>query len=93
MCARGRFPDGSILVKLAWKQTQSPQFQPATIPGAATTGQVTVMDSKRYSATGGCGFGRCVDGKPADEAQHKMYFACHEALAKGNDFVLTRYAR
>ncbi|MGH6858691.1 MAG: cytochrome P460 family protein, partial [Phyllobacterium sp.] len=26
------FPDGSILVKLAWKQAQSPEFEPATVP-------------------------------------------------------------
>jgi Cytochrome P460 len=87
------FPDGTILVKLAWKQMQSPEFQPATIPGAPTTVQVMVKDSKRYSATGGWGFGRFVDGKPVDEAQHKTCFACHETLAKGNDFVFTRYAR
>ena len=31
------FPDGSILVKRAWKRKQSPEFASATIPGAATT--------------------------------------------------------
>src|SRR5687767_7659379 len=28
------FPDGAILVKLAWKQMQSAEFAPATVPGA-----------------------------------------------------------
>jgi hypothetical protein len=86
------FPDGTILVKLAWKQAQSSEFAPASIPGAATTVQVMVKDSKKYSATGGWGFGRFVDGKPADLAQHQTCFACHEARVKGHDFVFTRFA-
>ncbi|RAO78180.1 cytochrome P460 family protein [Dyella jiangningensis] len=86
------FPDGSVLVKLAWKQKPSPEFAPATIPGAATTVQVMVKDSRRYAATGGWGFGRFIDGKPADEAQHRTCFACHQAKVNGHDFVFTRFA-
>ena len=86
------FPDGTILVKRAWKRTQSPEFASATIPGAATTVQVMVKDSKKYAATGGWGFGRFVNGKPVDEAQHRTCFACHEARAKGHDYVFTRLA-
>lgn len=86
------FPDGAILVKLAWKHVPSPEFGPASIPGAATTVQVMVKDSKRYAATGGWGFGRFVDGKPVDEAQHETCFACHESLVRNHDFVFTRYA-
>ena len=86
------FPDGTVLVKLAWKRRQSPEFEPASVPGTATTVQVMVKDSKRYAATGGWGFGRFVNGKPADEAQHQTCFACHEARVKGHDFVFTRFA-
>ncbi|WP_128923265.1 cytochrome P460 family protein [Bradyrhizobium guangxiense] len=86
------FPDGTILVKRAWKRKQSPEFASATIPGAATTVQVMVKDSKKYVATGGWGFGRFIDGKPVDEAQHRTCFACHEARAKGRDYVFTRLA-
>ncbi len=86
------FPNGTVLAKLAWKHVQSPEFEPASIPGAATTVQIMVKDSKRYAATGGWGFGRFVDGKPADEAQHQTCFACHEARVKGHDFVFTRWA-
>lgn len=86
------FPDGTILVKRAWKRQQSPEFASATIPGAATTVQVMVKDSKRYAATGGWGFGRFVNGKPVDEAQHRTCFACHEARAKSRDYVFTRLA-
>jgi len=87
------FPDGTILTKLAWKHVQSPEFAPASIPGAATTVQVMVKDSKKYAATGGWGFGRFVDGKPVDLAQHQTCFACHQALVKNHDYVFTRFAR
>lgn len=86
------FPDGTILVKLAWKHVPSPEFSTASIPGTATTVQVMVKDSRKYVATGGWGFGRFVNGKPVDEAQHQTCFACHEAHAKAHDFVFTRYA-
>jgi hypothetical protein len=86
------FPDGTVLAKLAWKHVQSPEFEPASVPGAATTVQIMVKDSKKYRATGGWGFGRFVNGKPVDEAQHQTCFACHEARVKGHDFVFTRFA-
>jgi hypothetical protein len=86
------FPDGSVLAKLAWKHVQSPEFEPASVPGAATTVQIMVKDSKRYAATGGWGFGRFINGKPVDEAQHQTCFGCHEARVKGHDFVFTRFA-
>lgn len=87
------FPDGAVLVRLAWKRRQSPDFEPASVPGAATTVQVMVKDSGKYASTGGWGFGRFVDGQPVDVAQHETCFACHEARVKDRDFVFTRYAR
>jgi len=86
------FPDGTILVKRAWKRKQSPEFASATIPGEATTVQVMVKDSRKYASTGGWGFGRFVNGKPVDEAQHRTCFACHEARVKSRDYVFTRLA-
>ena len=86
------FPDGTILAKLAWKHVPSPEFKPASVPGAATTVQIMVKDSKKYAATGGWGFGRFIDGKPVDEAQHRTCFACHQANVKAHDFVFTRWA-
>lgn len=86
------FPDGTVLVKLAWKHTPSPDFPSASIPGAATTVQVMVKDSRRYAATGGWGFGRFIDGKPVDVAQHETCFACHAARVPDRDYVFTRYA-
>jgi hypothetical protein len=80
------------LIKLAWKRFPSTEFEPASIPGPATTIQVMVKDSRRYAAAGGWGFGRFVNGKPVNEAQHQTCFACHEARAKKHDLVFTRFA-
>ena len=92
------FPDGTILAKVAWKHIPSVQdngalgkFQ-AFVPGHPTTVQIMVKDSRKYATTGGWGFGRFINGKPVDEAQHKTCFPCHSAFAKEHDFVFTRYA-
>ncbi|MEX3958595.1 cytochrome P460 family protein [Trinickia sp. EG282A] len=86
------YADGTILVKLAYKRKQSPEFPSATIPGAPTTVQVMVKDSRRYASTGGWGFGRFINGQPADAAQHRTCFACHAARVKDRDYVFTRFA-
>jgi hypothetical protein len=86
------FPEGAILVKLAWRHSRSAEFGPAFVPGSATTVQIMVKDSKKSAPTGGWGFGRFIDGKAVDEAQHKTCFPCHEANVKQHDFVFTRWA-
>ncbi|PAU65168.1 cytochrome C oxidase subunit III [Pseudomonas sp. PIC25] len=86
------FPDGTVLVKRAWKHVPSPDFAPASIPGDATTVQVMVKDAKRYAATGGWGYGRFVEGQPVDEAQHRTCHACHSARVKDRDYVFTHLA-
>jgi len=77
------FPDGAMLAKLAWKHVPSGEFPAAFVPGAATTVQIMVSDSKKNASTGGWGFGRFIDGKPVEEAQHKTCFPCHEAGGEG----------
>jgi hypothetical protein len=86
------FPDGAILVKLAFKRVRSSEYPAAFVPGPATTVQVMVKDSKRYASTGGWGFGRFINGVPVDEAQHRTCFACHQAHVHSHDLVFTRYA-
>jgi Cytochrome P460 len=86
------FPDGTIFAKLAWKHVPSPEFEAASVPGAATTVQIMVKDSQKYAATGGWGFGRFINGKPVDKAQHETCFPCHQARVAGHDFVFTRFA-
>lgn len=87
------FPDGTILAKLAWKREPSSEFPGAFIPGQATTVQIMVKDSKKYASTGGWGFGRFIDGKAVDQAQHETCFGCHQANVKNHDFVFTRFVR
>jgi len=86
------FPDGAVLIKLAWKRAPSAEFKSASVPGAATTVQVMVKDSRKYAASGGWGFGRFIDGRAADEAQHRTCLACHQSLVENHDLVFTRLA-
>jgi Cytochrome P460 len=86
------FPDGAMLAKLAWKQEPSTEFPGAFVPGHATTVQIMVKDSTRYASTGGWGFGRFVDGRAVDRAQHETCFGCHQANVKDHDLVFTRLA-
>ena len=86
------FPDGSMIAKLAWKREPMKEFPGAWMPGAAPRIEFMVKDSKKYSSTGGWGFGRFIDGKPADAAAHQTCFPCHQANVKDHDFVFTRYA-
>jgi hypothetical protein len=87
------FPDGTILVKLAWKHVPVEGLEGAFVTGSATTVQVMVKDTKRYASTGGWGFGRFIDGMPVDEMQHRTCVPCHEAHVKDHDLVFTRFAR
>jgi Cytochrome P460 len=65
-----------------------------TLLSLAPSGIVAVPgdDPDLYSATEGWGFGRFINGKPADEAQHQTCFACHSANVRDHDFVFTRFA-
>jgi hypothetical protein len=95
------FPDGTTLVKVAWKEVpshvagdfagQSFRLQPF-FPGQPTTIQVMVKNSKKYSSTGGWGFGKWTNGKSWDAAQMRTCFPCHAAYVARHDFVFTRYA-
>ena len=86
------FPDGAILAKLAWKRAKSAEFDNTFVPGEPQRIEFMVKNAKKYAATGGWGFGRFVNGAPADEKEHGTCWPCHEGSVKGNDFVFTRYA-
>lgn len=85
-------PDGTVLAKLTWQHAPYGGFDGVNMAGAPVRLEFMVKDSKKYAATGGWGFGRFVDGKPVDEAQHKTCFPCHDSYAKSHDFVFTRFA-
>jgi len=86
------FPDGAILAKLAWMRVPSKEFPKTFVPGEAPRIEFMVKNAKKYASTGGWGFGRFINGKPASDQDHATCFPCHEANVKGHDFVFTRYA-
>jgi len=77
---------------IAPAEEAAPLDELRVVLGQATTVQVMVKDSRRYASTGGWGFGRFINGQPADLAQHQTCFACHAARVKDRDYVFTRYA-
>ncbi len=91
------FPDGTIIVRLAWGYVPSEENDKvfgrdqSFVAGPPTNIQLMVKDSRKYTSTGGWGFAQFKGGKPADEAVHKTCFPCHEP-AKDRDFVFTHYA-
>ncbi|HEY1543049.1 MAG TPA: cytochrome P460 family protein [Xanthobacteraceae bacterium] len=92
------FPDGAMLAELIWARVASPDASKALAPeqvfvsGGAMLLQFMVKDSKRYAATGGWGFGRFVDGAPADTERHKTCFPCHAQFTRDHDLVFMRFA-
>jgi hypothetical protein len=97
------FPDGSIIVRVAWRYQSSPRndaFFPSPqsfVAGEPTNVQVSVKDSKRYASSAGWGYGQFENGLPnTDRAVNESCFACHTKLSKTEpdaDFVFTGYAR
>lgn len=91
------FPDGTMISRLAWTYTPSPENNAAFgqeqsfVAGAPTNVQLMVKDSKRFAATGGWGFAQFKDGKAAGPDALKTCFSCHQP-AKDRDYVFTRYA-
>jgi len=89
------WPDGTILAKIVWKDSQHPLWQAATVPGALVHTEFMLKDSKKYVSTKGWGFARWKGmqqqpyGKDADFAQECL--TCH-LPAKGNDYVFTKPA-
>jgi len=96
------FPDGAIIVRLAWQYESSARNDkvfPAPqsfVAGAPTNVQVSIKDMKRYAATGGWGYGQFENGLPSKGVVAQACFACHEklqALDPKADLVFTSYAR
>jgi hypothetical protein len=96
------FPDGSILVRLAWRYQSSPRNDAvfpspqSFVAGAPTNVQVSVKDSKRYSSTGGWGYGQFENGIATPDPQlAQACFTCHAKLKElepATDFVFTSYS-
>jgi hypothetical protein len=87
------YPEGAMLIKVAWKRATHPLWEPATVPGAFVQADVMVKDRGNYAATKGWGFARFLGPglvpQPAKLAQECL--ACHTA-AQADDFVFTHSA-
>jgi Cytochrome P460 len=91
------YPDGTIIVRLAWRYTPSAENDKVLgrghsfVAGSPINVQFDVKDSRKYASTGGWGFAQFKDGKPADSAVQATCFPCH-AVNKANDLVFTHYS-
>jgi hypothetical protein len=100
------FPDGAKMAKIHWnpKKNESAPGQPL-VRSTLHDIDFMVKDSKRFSDSGGWGYGEfeydaASDsfrfGTPADQPPQgndaKCGFACHTVVAK-NDFVFTAYGK
>lgn len=92
------FPDGSVLVKIAYSETKNPVFPSALEPDVLQRIEFMVKDAKRFRTTGGWGYARFVYdaasnaytpyGKDASFANE--CYQCH-TLVEDRDYVFTKY--
>jgi hypothetical protein len=97
------FPEGSVIVRLAWRYQSSPRNDAvfptpqSFVAGEPINVQVSVKDSGRYSTSGGWGYGQFEDGRPNSNPEVvQSCFACHSKLAANEphaDFVFTDYSK
>ncbi len=89
------WPDGAILAKIVWKDSQHPLWKAATVPGALLHAEFMFKDSKKYASTEGWGFARWKGLKQQPYGDDASF--AHECLtchlpAKENDYVFTKPA-
>jgi mono/diheme cytochrome c family protein len=99
------FPDGAKMVKVHWNAKMDAGEPGApTVPGPQHDVDLMVKDSKRFSDSGGWGYGTfdydaasdtftpgTLKDKPPQGNDAKCGFACHTAV-KTKDYVFTDYA-
>ena len=93
------FPDGSMIVKLQWKQKKSTEAQFAVdVPDVFTQAFVMEKDSKRFPKTGGWGYAvfnydPATDTFTADpKSPSDCGNACHTAV-KAKDYIFHPYEK
>ena len=91
------FPDGAVVLALHYRHVPSAENnqvfgdEQSFVPGVPTNIQLEVKNSKKYSATGGWGFGFFdTAGKPVAKSQMESCAQCH--AKSSTDFVFTHYA-
>lgn len=86
------WPDGAILGKIVWKDTQLENWKTATAPGNFVHAEFMFKNSKKYSKTYGWGWARWVgmDQKPFNNGA-QVCISCHTPV-KNRDWVFTEPA-
>jgi hypothetical protein len=92
------FPDGSKAAKIQWKPRRNPAAPFAVdVPDALKDVAFMAKDGKRFSESGGWGYGVFdydpeLDRFTPDGTGSACGFACHSDV-KGRDFVFTDFAK
>lgn len=83
------WPDGAILGKVVWKDTQLGNWKAATVPGDFVHAEFMFKDAKKYAKTYGWGWARWVgvEQKPFDEGA-QVCTSCHTPV-KDRNWVFT----
>lgn len=90
------WPDGAVLGKVVWKETEKPSWKAAIVPDEFIHAEFMFKDSKRWADNGtGWGWARWVgsDYKPygQDAGFSQECIGCHTPV-KGEDWVYTHPA-
>lgn len=83
------WPDGAVLGKIVWKDTQLKDWQAATAPGQFVHAEFMFRDTKKYAKSHGWGWARWVglDQKPFNEGP-QVCISCHTPV-KDRNWVFT----
>jgi len=83
------WPDGAIIGKVVWKDTELEDWKAAIAPGKFVHAEFMFKDSKKYSSTYNWGWARWVglDQKPFQKGA-QVCTACHTPV-KNRDWVFT----
>jgi hypothetical protein len=83
------WPDGAILGKVVWKDTQLENWKAATVPGNFIHAEFMFKDSRKYTKTYGWGWARWVgvEQKPFEKGA-QVCTSCHTPV-KDRDWVFT----
>jgi len=83
------WPDGAVLGKVVWKDTQLENWQEATVPGNFVHAEFMFKNSKKYADTYGWGWARWVgsDQSPFNKGT-QVCTSCHIPV-KDRDWVFT----
>lgn len=86
------WPDGAIIAKVVWKDTELKDWKTATAPGEFVHAEFMFKDSKKYSSTYNWGWARWVglEQKPFEKGP-QVCTACHTPV-KDRDWVFTNPA-